>query len=147
MLGATGKASARPDHAVRLVLVECTPHKKTGGRKGGTAGPPSDGILRIATANMGRAIRSVSTEHGHDPADFVLFAFGGAGPLHASDVAAECGIRRILVPQEPGTLCARGILESKAGEALLGKAGRAATTRNWATVLKLHAAATAAGSS
>ncbi|MEA3153984.1 MAG: N-methylhydantoinase, partial [Betaproteobacteria bacterium] len=70
------------------------------------------GILRIATANMSRAIRSVSTEHGHDPADFVLFAFGGAGPLHASDVAEECGIRRILVPQEPGTLCARGILLS-----------------------------------
>src|SRR5262249_8890321 len=63
-------------------------------------------------ANMSRAIRSVSTEHGHDPADFVLFAFGGAGPLHAADVAAECGIRRILVPQEPGTLCARGILLS-----------------------------------
>jgi len=48
-LGATGKTSARPNHPVRLVLVECTPHKKTGGRKGGTAGPPSDGILRIAT--------------------------------------------------------------------------------------------------
>ena len=70
------------------------------------------GILRIATANMSRAIRSVSTEHGHDPADFVLFAFGGAGPLHAGDVAEECGIRRVLVPQEPGTLCARGILLS-----------------------------------
>jgi hypothetical protein len=48
-LGVTGKTSARPNHSVRLVLVECTPHKKTGGRKGGTAGPPSDGILRIAT--------------------------------------------------------------------------------------------------
>ena len=70
------------------------------------------GILRIATANMSRAIRAVSTEHGHDPADFVLFAFGGAGPLHAAEVAEECGIRRVLVPQEPGTLCARGILLS-----------------------------------
>jgi hypothetical protein len=46
-LGATGKS--RPDHPVRVVLVPTTPHKKTGGRKGGTAGPPSDGILRIAT--------------------------------------------------------------------------------------------------
>jgi hypothetical protein len=46
-LGATGKS--RPDHPVRVVLVQTTPHKKTGGRKGGTAGPPSDGILRIAT--------------------------------------------------------------------------------------------------
>jgi N-methylhydantoinase A len=68
------------------------------------------GVLRIATANMSRAIRSVSTEHGHDPADFTLFAFGGAGPLHAVEVALECGIGHVLVPHEPGTLCARGIL-------------------------------------
>lgn len=70
----------------------------------------ADGILRIATANMSRAIRAVSTEHGHDPSDFVLFAFGGAGPLHSADVARECGISSVLVPHEPGTLCARGIL-------------------------------------
>jgi N-methylhydantoinase A len=68
------------------------------------------GILRVAVANMGRAIRSVSTMHGHDIAGFTLMAFGGAGPLHAGDVARECGFRRILVPLEPGTLCARGIL-------------------------------------
>ncbi|ARP81816.1 5-oxoprolinase [Bordetella genomosp. 8] len=68
------------------------------------------GILRIATANMSRAIRAVSTEHGHDPADFTLFAFGGAGPLHAAEVARECGIGHVLVPHEPGTMCARGIL-------------------------------------
>ncbi|NYT60606.1 hydantoinase/oxoprolinase family protein [Alcaligenaceae bacterium] len=68
------------------------------------------GILRITTANMSRAIRAVSTEHGHDPADFTLFAFGGAGPLHAVEVAQECGIGHVLVPHEPGTSCARGIL-------------------------------------
>ncbi|MFC7397851.1 hydantoinase/oxoprolinase family protein [Chelatococcus sp. GCM10030263] len=70
------------------------------------------GILRIATANMSRAIRAVTIEHGHDLGDFTLFAFGGAGPLHAADVAVECGIRKVVVPQEPGTLCARGILLS-----------------------------------
>jgi IS4 transposase len=48
-LGASGKAKARPNHPVRVVLVQTTPHKKRGGRKGRTAGPPSDGILRIAT--------------------------------------------------------------------------------------------------
>jgi hypothetical protein len=48
-LGTSHKAGARPDHPVRVILVQTTPHKKTGGRKGGTAGPPSDGILRIAT--------------------------------------------------------------------------------------------------
>ncbi len=70
------------------------------------------GILRIANANMSRAIRSVSTERGHDVRDFALFAYGGAGPLHACDLAQDCGIRTVLVPQEPGTLCARGILLS-----------------------------------
>lgn len=49
ILGATSPAAGRPDHPIRLVLVACTPRQKTGGRKGGTAGPPSDGILRIAT--------------------------------------------------------------------------------------------------
>lgn len=68
------------------------------------------GVLKIAVANMSRAIRAVSTEHGHDPASFTLFAFGGAGPLHSVEVAQECGIHQVLVPQEPGTMCARGIL-------------------------------------
>jgi hypothetical protein len=48
-LGAGSPAAKRPDHPIRLVLVKCTPHQKTGGRKGGTAGSPSDGVLRIAT--------------------------------------------------------------------------------------------------
>jgi hypothetical protein len=48
-LGASHKAGARPAHRIRVILVQTTPHKKTGGRKGGTAGPPSDGVLRIAT--------------------------------------------------------------------------------------------------
>ncbi len=68
------------------------------------------GILRVAVANMSRAIRAVSTMHGHTIGSFALMAFGGAGPLHAGDVARECGFRRILIPREPGTLCARGIL-------------------------------------
>ena len=70
------------------------------------------GILRITNANMGRAIRSVSTERGHDLSKFALMAFGGAGPLHACDVAAECGIPTVIIPREPGTMCARGILLS-----------------------------------
>ena len=70
------------------------------------------GIIRIAVANMSRAIRSVSTEKGHDLGRFALFPYGGAGPLHAGAVARECGIARVLVPQEPGTMCARGILLS-----------------------------------
>jgi len=70
------------------------------------------GMLRIATANMSRAIRAVSSEHGYDLAKLTLFAFGGAGPLHASDVAVACGMRQVMIPQEPGTMCARGVLLS-----------------------------------
>jgi len=70
------------------------------------------GIIRIAVANMSRAIRSVSTERGHDVDSFALMAFGGAGPLHGVDVAVECNIPKVLVPAEPGTMCARGILLS-----------------------------------
>ncbi|MGN6457025.1 MAG: hydantoinase/oxoprolinase family protein, partial [Achromobacter mucicolens] len=72
----------------------------------------AEGILRIAAANMSRAIRAVSTERGYDLSRFALYAYGGAGPLHAVEVAEECGIPIVIVPQEPGTMCARGILLS-----------------------------------
>jgi N-methylhydantoinase A len=68
------------------------------------------GIVRIAVSNMARAIRSVSTERGVDLSGLSLIAYGGAGPLHAAEVAAELGMARIIVPASPGTLCARGIL-------------------------------------
>ena len=70
----------------------------------------AEGIIRIANANMSRAIRAVSTERGYDLSGFALYAYGGAGPLHALEVAEECGIPTVIVPQEPGTMCARGIL-------------------------------------
>ncbi|NYT26297.1 hydantoinase/oxoprolinase family protein [Alcaligenaceae bacterium] len=70
----------------------------------------AEGIIRIANANMSRAIRSVSTERGYDLSEFALFAYGGAGPLHALDVARECGIPTVIIPPEPGNMCARGIL-------------------------------------
>jgi N-methylhydantoinase A len=70
------------------------------------------GVLQVAIANMSRAIRAVTTERGYDLDDLTLFAYGGAGPLHATEVARECGIKRILIPQEPGTMCARGALLS-----------------------------------
>ena len=73
------------------------------------------GIVRIAVANMARAIRAISTERGHDVADFALFAYGGAGPLHAAEVAQECGLSRVVVPPEAGTMSARGILMSDIG--------------------------------
>ncbi len=68
------------------------------------------GIVSIVVANMVRAIRAVSVERGHDPRDFVLMPFGGAGPLHATDVARSFGIREIIVPRDPGILCAQGLV-------------------------------------
>jgi N-methylhydantoinase A len=70
------------------------------------------GMLGIVVANMVRAIRSVSVERGHDPRAFALLPFGGAGPLHATDVARSLGIRRALVPFAPGILCAQGLIVS-----------------------------------
>ena len=68
------------------------------------------GILAIADANMVGAIRVVSVERGHDPRDFCLVAFGGAGPLHGCALAELLGITRVLVPPAPGVLCAEGLL-------------------------------------
>jgi len=68
------------------------------------------GIVRVANANMERAIRVVSVERGHDPRDFALIAFGGCGGLHACEMAAELGIRTVLVPEYAGALSALGML-------------------------------------
>ncbi|WP_332461240.1 hydantoinase/oxoprolinase family protein [Acuticoccus mangrovi] len=68
------------------------------------------GIIDIAVANMVRGIRAISVERGHDPRDFTLIAYGGAGPLHAASVARALGIRKIMVPRHPGLLCAQGLI-------------------------------------
>ena len=70
------------------------------------------GMLDVVVANMVRAIRTISVERGYDPREFTLMAFGGAGPLHARDVAAALGVREILVPAAPGILCAQGLIVS-----------------------------------
>jgi N-methylhydantoinase A len=70
----------------------------------------AQGIVSVVTANMARAIRVISVQRGHDPRDYTLVAFGGAGPLHAARLARELDISRILVPRNPGILCAMGLL-------------------------------------
>ena len=69
----------------------------------------AEGIVRVAEAEMLRALRVMSVERGLDPRDFALLAFGGAGPLHAAALARELGIRRILCPRASGVLCALGL--------------------------------------
>src|ERR1700730_314306 len=70
----------------------------------------AQGIISVVTANMAKAIRVISVQRGHDPRDYTLMAFGGAGPLHAARLAKELDIRRILVPRNPGILSAMGLL-------------------------------------
>jgi N-methylhydantoinase A len=72
----------------------------------------SSGIIRVVNATMEKAMRVVSVERGHDPREFVLVAFGGAGGLHACDLAEALGIPRVIVPAFPGALSAFGILVS-----------------------------------
>src|SRR5918994_1198622 len=72
----------------------------------------AEGILTIATSNMARAIRSRTIEKGHDPREFALVAFGGAGPLHAAELADTLDIPEVLVPPHPGITSAGGLLTS-----------------------------------
>lgn len=72
----------------------------------------AQGILDVANANMQRALRVVSVERGHDPREFGLVAFGGAGPLHAPELARELEIPQVIVPRTAGVLSALGLLVS-----------------------------------
>jgi N-methylhydantoinase A len=68
------------------------------------------GVVQIANAHMERALRVISVERGHDPADFALLSFGGAGGLHACDLARALGVRTVIVPPGASTLSAYGML-------------------------------------
>jgi N-methylhydantoinase A len=72
----------------------------------------ADGILRVAATAMSYAVKGVTTERGLDVGDFTLVAYGGAGPLHAVQVARELGMRRVVVPNAPGVFSAVGMLFS-----------------------------------
>ncbi len=81
------------------------------------------GIVRVANAIMERALRHVSMERGYDPRSYVLVPFGGAGPLHACEIAQSLGINKMLIPRHPGVLSAFGLLtadlSSEASQAFL----------------------------
>ncbi len=79
-------------------------------RLGGDRASIALGIIRLANFNMAAAIRRVSLERGRDPREFVLFAYGGAGPVHAVDLASELGIPRVIIPTVPGNFSALGML-------------------------------------
>src|SRR5262249_17396727 len=71
-----------------------------------------EGILRIAVTAMSYAVKGVTTERGLDAGDFVLVAYGGAGPLHAVEIAREIGMRQGIIPTPPGLFSAFGMVFS-----------------------------------
>jgi N-methylhydantoinase A len=70
------------------------------------------GIIHLATLTMASAVKMTTVERGHDPRDFAMIAYGGAGPLHAADIARELGIRTVIIPNHPGHFCAYGMLHA-----------------------------------
>jgi len=70
----------------------------------------AQGVIRVANANMERAIRVVSVERGHDPRDFALLAFGGAGGMHACEIADALEMKTVIIPRQAGVLSALGML-------------------------------------
>lgn len=79
-------------------------------KSGLTTEQAAAGILSVVNANMSRAIRLISIQKGHDPREFTLVSFGGAGGLHCSALAKELQIPRVLIPPSAGTFCSLGLL-------------------------------------
>jgi N-methylhydantoinase A/oxoprolinase/acetone carboxylase beta subunit len=77
------------------------------------AGTDPEAVVEVVNAEMLRALRVVSVERGHDPSGFALVAFGGAGPLHACELADELGVCKVLVPEAAGVLSALGLVASE----------------------------------
>ncbi|MCT8973422.1 hydantoinase/oxoprolinase family protein [Microbaculum marinisediminis] len=91
-------------------------------------------VLKLANTHMAGAIRLVSLSRGYDPRDFVLFAFGGAGPLHAVAIARELGIPEVLVPARPGLTNALGCLVADLRQDLVNTVNEPLATLDMAAV-------------
>jgi N-methylhydantoinase A len=103
-----GRMPLYPDRAARAI------ETLAGSMKTANAAA-AHGVIRVVNANMERAIRVITVERGFDPRDFALLAFGGAGPMHACELALALGIRRVVLPKNPGLLCAWGALGAPLG--------------------------------
>ena len=98
------------DDPVSLEAIAARFDAQLGAALGLDAEEAAAAALRIANDRMAGALRMVSLSRGHDPRDFALFAFGGAGPLHAAELARELGIPRVIVPARPGITNALGCM-------------------------------------
>jgi len=98
-----GKMKIKPDRSLKVI-------ERLARKTGKTAQETAMGIVSIANANMEKAIRVISVERGFDPRDFALFSFGGAGGMHAVEIASDLGIKTVIVPRNAGVLSAFGLL-------------------------------------
>ncbi len=94
------------DRAAAIEAIE----RELGSRLGLSVQEAAYGIYQVANAAMTRAIRAVTTERGRDPRDYALIAFGGAGPIHAADLATSLGMKQVCVPLFPGLFSALGLM-------------------------------------
>lgn len=101
---AGGSLQIYPDDAAAVI------ENKVAGRLGLTVLEAAYGIHTISNATMIRALRSVTTERGHDPSEYVLYAFGGSGPIHAVHIAQAMEIKTVVIPPSPGLFSAFGLL-------------------------------------
>lgn len=98
--------------ALDIAAAEAAILDKVGNPLGLGAVEAAQGILRIAVTAMSHAVKAVTTERGLDAGDFAMVAYGGAGPLHACNIAREMGIRKLIIPRSPGHFSAFGMLFS-----------------------------------
>ena len=101
-----GRMAMHPERARKAIEDELAPGL------GADLVKAAAGVIEIINVNMMGAVRVISVEQGEDPRDFTLVAFGGAGPLHAADIARNMGMRKVLVPPRPGLLSALGLLHA-----------------------------------
>lgn len=95
---------------IKAEYAETAIREKIAGELGMSVKEAAQGIISVVNSNMARAIRVITVERGYNPSDFTLVAYGGAGPLHAVHLAQDMGIKTVLIPPAPGTLCALGLL-------------------------------------
>jgi N-methylhydantoinase A len=133
------------DHPVTLDHVRAIILDKVGNRLGLDAEAAAAAILRIANDRMAGAIRLVSLSRGHDPRDFALFAFGGAGPLHAMALARELAIPTVLVPARPGITNALGCVVADLRHDYVRTVNKPLSALDDATVARIYAEQSAEG--
>ncbi len=133
------------DHPVTLDHVRGLMREKVGDRLGLDAEAAAAAVLRIANDRMAGAIRLVSLSRGHDPRDFALFAFGGAGPLHATALARELAIPTVLVPARPGITNALGCVVADLRHDYVRTVNKPLSAIDDATVARIYAEQSAEG--